>query len=789
MAPESGHIGAYRIVRELGRGGMGTVFLAVRADAQFEQRVAIKLIKRGMDSDAVLQRFRHERQILAGLDHPNIARLLDGGSTPDGLPYFVMEYVDGLPIDDYCRARALTIQARLLLFRQVCAAVAYAHQHLVIHRDIKPSNILVTADGVPKLLDFGIARLIEAGDDAATVPTVFGSQAMTPQYASPEQLRGARVTTVSDVYALGVLLFELLTGQRPYDATGKSNEDLRELLSRTEPVKPSVIAATGDAVSARRLAGDLDAIVLTALRHDPSERYASVALLDEDVRRHLAALPVAARGDSWTYRAARFVRRRKVGVAAAAAILITLIGGVIATSWQARVAQAERARAERRFADVRRLSTSFLFEFHDAIATLPGSTPARMLVVSKALEYLDSLAAEAGTDRNLQMELAAAYDRVGDVQGNQGAANLGDIGGAVKSYRKAESIRRALAAADPGSLENRVAIATSTMRLGYADFARGAVQDAVVKFREALATREEAYAAAVPSAAVARRALAETTARLCTILIAVGDVPGAISNCTRNLALTEELLEERPDDETVLEMHAVNATGLGNALRLNRQPDEAAATLKIAIQRHHDLLARKPLNAELRRRLAVSYTYLANVYVDQSLPEEASRAYEQAIIELEGLAKADPANARIRTELSYMLNQRVRILVASGRRTDARRDAERALSLLRAGTEQAGAGGEAFNEYAWALVSSEVAEVRDPALALAFARRAIDSAGSANPVYLHTLGWAQYRLGRAGDARRTLEQALASLPAAASGPAVGLRRQIEADLQRFESAR
>ena len=217
------------------------------------------------------------------------------------------------------------------------------------------------------------------------------------------------------------------------------------------------------------------------MRRDPAERYGSVALLAEDVRRHMTARPVIARGDSFTYRATDSCRRRKLGVAAAAAILLSLVGGVIATSWQARVASAERARAERRFADVRRLSTSFLFDFHDAIATLPGSTPARLLVVSKALEYLDSLASEAGDDRELQKELAAAYDRVGDVQGNPGAANLGDIDGAIKSYRKAEAIRRTLAAGAPDSLPARLDMATSTMRIGYADFARGAVKDAVVE--------------------------------------------------------------------------------------------------------------------------------------------------------------------------------------------------------------------------------------------------------------------------------------------------------------------
>ena len=786
LMPDGTQVGAYRIVREIGRGGMGAVYLAERADAQFDMRVALKLIKRGLDTDAVLERFRHERQILAGLEQPNIVRLLDGGTTSEGLPYFVMEYVDGQPIDEYCRDHQLPLDQRLRLFRQVCAAVTYAHQHLVVHRDIKPSNILITADGAPKLLDFGIARLLDAREDGQATETAFSARAMTPQYASPEQLRGERVTTVSDVYALGVLLYELLTGARPYELSGKTPEQGRQIVAETDVVTPSTTAARrGDDGLARRLRGDLDAIVTTAMRKSPAERYSSVALLDDDVRRYMEGLPVIARGDSWSYQTARFIRRRKFGIAAAAAIVLTLVGGVIATSWQARVARAERARAERRFGDVRRLSTSFLFEFHDAIATLPGSTPARLLVVSKALEYLDSLAAEAAGDRDLQRELAAAYDRVGDVQGNPAAANLGDVEGALKSYEKAAAIRRTLAEAAPDPLQARVDIATSTMRIGFAYFARGAVQKAVANFREALAVREEAYRAGVPSKPAARAALAETTGRLCTSLVAIGDVPGAIENCRRNLSMTEELLLERPDDRPIRIMQAATATGLGNALRLNRQPDDAVAQLEAAIGQHQKLLSTHPLDVESRRRLAVSYTYLANTHVDRKQPEKAAEAYEQAVTELDALAKADPANARLRTELSYMLNQRVRILVATGRRDEARRDAERALVLLRVGAEQPGAGGEAFNEYAWALVSSEVEDVRNPRLGLEYARRAVDRAGSPNPVYLHTLGWAHYRLGEKAIAIGTLEQALSALPAAASGPAVGLRRQIETDLALF----
>lgn len=350
-------IGAYKIIREIGRGGMGAVYLAERADQQYEKHVAVKLVKRGMDSDQVLQRFRNERQILANFDHPNIARLLDGGSTENGLPYFVMEYVEGQPIDEYCDSRNLTVSQRLELFRQVCAAVSYAHRHLVIHRDIKPSNILVTEEGVPKLLDFGIAKVLQPENDEETRATAAGLRLMTPDYASPEQVQGISVTTASDVYSLGVVLYELLTGHRPYHFHTRSAFDIARMITETEPQMPSTVIhtveedhdqTTPESVSrmregspdrlSRRLRGDLDNIVLMAMRKEPPRRYLSVELFSEDIRRHLAGLPVTAQKDTLAYRGSKFVRRNKIAVAAATFALLTIvvsaiIGGII--QWRA----------------------------------------------------------------------------------------------------------------------------------------------------------------------------------------------------------------------------------------------------------------------------------------------------------------------------------------------------------------------------------------------------------------------------------------------------------------------
>src|SRR5204863_9694351 len=283
-------VGSYRVVREVGRGGMGAVYLAERADSAFHKRVAVKVVKRGMDTDFILRRFRHERQILASFDHPNIARLLDGGTTEEGLPYFVMEYVEGLPIDASCDTQALSIIERLKLFRHVCAAVTYAHRHTVIHRDIKPSNILVTSDGTPKLLDFGIAKILQPGGGPEALMTMTGVRPMTPEYASPEQVRGEPVTTASDVYSLGIVLYELLVGRSPYRFTSRSPLDVAREITDTEPPRPSTAVAGGKDLkfdptgvrNSKALKGDLDTIVLMALRKEPERRYRSVEQFSED---------------------------------------------------------------------------------------------------------------------------------------------------------------------------------------------------------------------------------------------------------------------------------------------------------------------------------------------------------------------------------------------------------------------------------------------------------------------------------------------------------------------------
>jgi len=368
-------VGRYRIIREIGRGGMGAVYLAERSDGEFQQRLALKIVRRSFADSDLARRFRQERQILASLNDPNIARLLDGGVSTDGEPFLAMEYVEGVRIDEYCDSKSLSTDERLSLFLAVCLGVSYAHQNLIVHRDIKPSNILVTDEGVPKLLDFGIAKLINPEAEAGAAETVTGLRAMTPDYASPEQVRGLSVTTATDIYSLGVLLYELLTGHRPHRLKTRRTDEIARVICEEEPEKPStavsrveevsggdgatIVTRSPETISERRrrtpeqlrrtLRGDLDNIVLMAMRKEPDRRYASVNQLAEDVRRHLEGRPVLAHKDTFSYRATKFVRRHKAGAAAVVLVALALVGGIVATAWQARRATAQaRIAAEQR---------------------------------------------------------------------------------------------------------------------------------------------------------------------------------------------------------------------------------------------------------------------------------------------------------------------------------------------------------------------------------------------------------------------------------------------------------
>jgi tetratricopeptide (TPR) repeat protein len=656
-------IDRYRIIREIGRGGMGAVFLAERADDEYQKRVAIKLIKRGTDTDSVVRHFRNERQILAGFDHPNIARLLDGGTTESGLPYFVMEYVEGLPIDEYCNVHALPVVKRLKLFREVCAAVSYAHRHLVIHRDIKRSNILITAEGVPKLLDFGIAKLLQEGDEPLASMT--GMRLMTPESASPEQIRGQPVTTASDVYSLGVVLYELLTGQSPYGSATPQSNDFARVIGETQPKKPSTVVKDRESKienresagsrftthRSRSLRGDLDNIVLNALRKEPERRYQSVEQFSEDIRRHLEERPVHARKDTISYRAAKFARRNKAGLAAAALVFFILVGGIVATSRQARIAMREKARAERRFNDVRRQANNVLFDYHDAIKALPGATKVRERLVKDALTYLDSLAGEAQGDPALQRELAAAYERVGDVRGGESNGSLGDVAGAVESYRKALEIREALVALSPEERLARRDLANSQQKIGYRLLDTGGAGKGLEHLQKALTlyldlTREQ------PSNDDLQVELAATRNGLGLAMSERGDLAGALEQYRAAMAICEKLAATNPQDQRYRRRLWTSHEGIANGLWLQ---DDAAGAIEAnskALALGEALIAEDPINTDYRRALVLNYQH-GGEYRKKNDKRGALEYFRKAAALDEELLAADPANASTRVDLGY----------------------------------------------------------------------------------------------------------------------------------------
>jgi non-specific serine/threonine protein kinase/serine/threonine-protein kinase len=715
-------IGSYRLVKELGRGGMGTVYLAVRSDDSFQKRVALKVLKRGMDTDAIVRRFRNERQILASLDHPYISGLLDGGTTPEGLPYFAMEFVEGQPIDEYCEARRLDTTARLEMFTKICAAVQYAHQNLIIHRDIKPANVLVTADGTPKLLDFGIAKLLNPALGGQTyAPTAEGPPLMTPEYASPEQVRGEVVTTATDVYSLGVLLYELLTGRRPYQLTSRTPAEIARVVchsvperpstavTRTEgvPTHPEAITAATDAPPTadsgherprvfdpqrlrRRLAGDLDNIVLKALGKEPARRYASVDQFSEDIRRHLSGLPVMARKDTFGYRAAKFVGRNRAGVAAAALVLAALVAGIFGTSWQARNARRERARAEQRFEDVRQLANTALLEIHDAIRDLPGSTPARRLLVSKGLEYLDRLARDAGDRPDLQRELASAYLKVGDVQGRPLNANLGDSAGALASYRKAVGIYVSLGAATSTDSGLRRELALASQRLSEILSATGDTKEALVQARRGLELLQQSTRAGASEKSVAAaelgRELAASYTRVGDLLSATGDTTGALDHRRKALSVMETVAAIAPDDVATIRQLGVAYSKLGNQLGNPNYPnvgDPAGALVELerAASVFEKALPAHPTNAVFRRNMAIAHSNIADVLTALKRPSDALAHQRQALSSFESQAAADPANFAARNDVAISLSKIGEMLDASGQITAAVREFERALAI------------------------------------------------------------------------------------------------------------
>jgi tetratricopeptide (TPR) repeat protein len=678
-APPPDTIGPWRIEAEIGRGGMGSVYRARRIDGQFEQLVAIKIAQRDLASDLLRRRFLSERRILASLEHPNIARLIDGGTTADGVPYLALEYVDGEPIDRYCNSHALPIVARLELFRRVCDAVNFAHQKLVLHRDIKAANVLIDAHGAPKLLDFGIAKLLGPEDTVDGLTRHGFARPLTPEWASPEQLRGETLSTAADVYSLGVLLFVLLAGERPHKYADTAPEVLAARIQAASRVSVTAaarrVAPPGIDVSSLR--GDLEHIVAKALAAEPRQRYVSAAALADDIARYLSGRTVDAHPPALGYRIGKILRRNR---AAATAVALATVGLLAASGFSLRqAALAERAseRATRRFEDVRRLANVVLFDLTDALANVSGALQARQLLVENGLRYLDSLAREASDDASLQLELAKAYERIAELQGMPGWPSDGRSGDARVSLERALALRRQATPAHGAGPGVARAEAQLLNRIGTVLAARGKTKAALERHRAA----EKLLRPLTRPGGDSRLAL-----EIATLQVAIGDdiwelgdIPGAAGQYRLALKTVEDAAAENPNATLIERQRGVVEQRLGDAAAELRDFSLALTHHRASLAVDESLLNQMPDDAELQRDLGTDLSRVGADAFAMSDYRTALDAHRRAGTLREKLLSADPRDARALEDAAESQFQASLVLAMLARRAEARALAQRAI--------------------------------------------------------------------------------------------------------------
>jgi len=713
---------------------MGVVYLAWRADNQFRKQVAIKLLQGSMMSEQILKRFRFERQILANLEHPNIARLLDGGATEQGEPYIVMEYVrGGIPIDRYCEEQGLHLEQRLRLFQTVCSAVQYAHQHLIVHRDLKPGNILVTTDGQVKLLDFGIAKaLIPVFGPDEVAHTKTGMMAMTPEYASPEQIRGEPIGVASDVYTLGVVLYQLLTGSLPFRTRTGGMPELMKEVCELEPRKPSTAVANrarfassdmdeepclsqieGPDKLARKLSGDVDNIVLMAMRKESTRRYASVEQLHEDIRRYLDGMPVMARPATALYRAEKFIRRHAALTAAGVLLLVSLVGGMIATARmahraeeqrsiaqtqaaeaerqrrlaqqnaadakaQAEEAQKERRKADQRFDDVRKLASSLIFDVDGEVVRLAGSTSARKLIVQKGQQYLELLSREREDDKELGEELAYAHTAIGLIQRARNRPNLGDTEGSRASYMKALEVAARVQARHGDSAPLMRARSSAHSGLGDLQLLEGNLDAARKHFEVGLKLAEQ-VAFLAPQNRDAQRYALGFYGKLAEIVRAGEESDKAEKYLVRAREWCGRALKAHPDDPTAMRDRIVSNSHLAQHYRKERRWQEALRILEGSIPLLDALLKRPETEARIRRDVMVNHASMGECWRNLGSYEKALEHNQKELEFCLRQHRDDPKNVLSHYDLSAAEDHVATDLTRLGRHAEALPHAEASL--------------------------------------------------------------------------------------------------------------
>jgi tetratricopeptide (TPR) repeat protein len=771
-------IGGYKVLRQIGLGGMGAVYLAERADDQFRKLVALKAVRPELFNEQALRRFQNERQTLAVLDHPNIIKLLDGGTTEEGVPYLVTEYVEGQPIDRYSVSAGLSVRQRLELFRTLLDAVHYAHQHLVVHRDLKPGNIFVTPAGVPKLLDFGIAKLLQPEYSAHAMGlTRSDMQPMTPNFASPEQIRGLPITTASDTYSLGVILYQLLTGRHPYERHMHTAFELGQAICETDPEKPSKFAERAEPEmrgNPKALRGDLDTIVLKAMRKEPQKRYASMEHFSEDIRRYLEGFPVLARNAGVWYRASKFVGRHQ----ATSAGVVVLTAGLIVSSV---VALQQKRAAERRFADLRQFANFVLNDLDDKL--LRGTTPARALLADKGVEYLDKLALEKGSDPSIRRDLVNGYIKNGDAKGNLYGASLGETAGAEESYRKALKVAEELVRADgsnladPASLEDRRTLVRVHVKLGEVLATSGNRSEATKHFDEAARLHEAAMSIGTPDANALLDA-ANLWASIGSLRLLSSDPAGALDCYRRGLQTAERLPASHPNKANILafmreQMAISTVLSGGDATGAEEMIRESVATYQRRAEAN-------PI-PRARRTLAQAYEILAEVQQHAGKSAEALQSIQQSLHMTEALLSEDPNDEQKQIDLQQGLMKEIELLAANHQTEEARAETKRALEAMKPLADQSTQFQHA-EDYAQLLATTPFAELRGDAAALQYARKAVTMTHETDPDVLHTLALAYERNG---DKRHAIEvdtRALSMLPAGV--PSV-FRTTLESDVSRL----